>query len=210
MSAFSRSALMLSTYSLQLILIYGWTYLLKQSTSSARLYIIVKDKEPNDKRIHNSHGLWKQSILQSVGHFMNPRVNAQRSPPINNFGWHIIATVNYVFFNLNYFPYDGHVFAGHQFYKTPDDSLHQTGVESTDQEMIPARSVMNAHAQDFVANDELPLSIPSAFAQCTCSLLGTRNAWCFRSLCDSITVCRSSNSNPIGPLIASSRPRSPR
>jgi hypothetical protein len=108
---------------------------------------------------------------------MNPRVNAQRSPPVITFvDIRIVAVVNYVFFNLNYFPYDGHVFAGHQFYKTPDDSLHQTGIESTDQEMIPARSVMNAHVQDFVANDELPLSFPSAFAQCTRSLLGTRNA----------------------------------
>jgi len=51
--------------------------------------------------------------------------------------------------------------------------------------MIPTRNVIDAHAHDFVAKDELPLSIPRAFTQCTCSLRGTRNAWRFRSVCAS-------------------------
>ena len=62
---------------------------------------------------------------------------------------------------------------------------------STDNGMIPSRNVIYAHAQNFVANNELLLSILSAFAQCALSLHAPRNPWCFQSVCSSRTVCRS-------------------
>jgi len=40
-----------------------------------------------------------------------------------------------------------------------------TDLLSTDQEMMPARNAIDAHAQDFVMNEELLLSILSAFVQ---------------------------------------------
>jgi len=40
-----------------------------------------------------------------------------------------------------------------------------TDLLSTDQEMMPARNAIDAHAQDFVVNEELLLPTLSAFAQ---------------------------------------------
>jgi len=45
--------------------------------------------------------------------------------------------------------------------------------------MIPAMNEITAHAQDFLADDELLLSILSAFAKYTPSLQAARRAWCF-------------------------------
>jgi len=60
-------------------------------------------------------------------------------------------------------------------------------VLSTDREMISARSVIGAHAQDFLTNELLP-PILKSFAQCTRSLHTTRNVWCFHSSCSSRTI----------------------
>lgn len=46
-------------------------------------------------------------------------------------------------------------------------SLMTLCTQSTDKEMIPARNTMDAHAQDFAANDELLLSILKALEQFT-------------------------------------------
>jgi hypothetical protein len=47
---------------------------------------------------------------------------------------------------------------------------------STDQEIIPARNAVYAHAQDFVGNKELLLPILIAVAQYACSLQATQNS----------------------------------
>jgi hypothetical protein len=59
-------------------------------------------------------------------------------------------------------------------------------VLSTDHEVIPARNVIDAHAQDFVVNDKLLLSVLKTFAQYTCSLHATGNACCI--LCVYVVV----------------------
>ena len=46
----------------------------------------------------------------------------------------------------------------------------------TDQEIIPARNAVYAHAQDFFGNEELLLPIFKAVAQYACSLQATRNS----------------------------------
>ena len=57
--------------------------------------------------------------------------------------------------------------------------------------MTLATNATNAHAQDFSVKDELLLPILLPFAQCTRLLHAPRNAWCFRSVCSTRTVCRS-------------------
>jgi hypothetical protein len=57
-----------------------------------------------------------------------------------------------------------------------------------DHKMIPARNVTDAHAQDFVMNDELLLPTPKAFVLCTRSLHATRNAKRFHYVC---SICNS-------------------
>lgn len=62
-------------------------------------------------------------------------------------------------------------------------SNNQTYVLSTDQEMIPAKNVTDAHAQDFVVKDEFLLTSLKAFA---------RTAYSFKlchSKCSMFSVC---------------------
>jgi len=59
---------------------------------------------------------------------------------------------------------------------------------SEDQEMTPASNARDAHAQYFVANDELLLSMLKILAQFTRWLRSTRNDGCFQSACSSRTV----------------------
>jgi hypothetical protein len=47
-------------------------------------------------------------------------------------------------------------------------------------DIIPARKVTDAHALQFVTNNELLLPILKAFAECTSSTHATRNAWHFQ------------------------------
>jgi hypothetical protein len=56
---------------------------------------------------------------------------------------------------------------------------------------MPAKNTINAHAQDFVAIEELLLPILKAFAQDTRLLHVTRNARCFESVYSSLTLCLS-------------------
>jgi hypothetical protein len=59
---------------------------------------------------------------------------------------------------------------------SPHKRRNLTPVLSTDQEMAPARKAIDAHAQYFMVNDELLVSILKAFAHCTHLLHATRNA----------------------------------
>jgi len=63
-------------------------------------------------------------------------------------------------------------------------------IQSTNQYIIPAREVIDAHAQEFVANNELLLPILRAFAECTSSTHATPNAWYFQPLSTRREVCR--------------------
>jgi hypothetical protein len=49
--------------------------------------------------------------------------------------------------------------------------------------MIPARNVIDAHAQHFLVNEELLLPIPEALEQCTRSPHTIRNTICFQCAC---------------------------
>jgi len=57
--------------------------------------------------------------------------------------------------------------------------------------MIPAKKMIDAHAQDLMASEELLLSILTGFAQYTHSLYANRNALCFQFVCSSRILCRS-------------------
>jgi len=47
-------------------------------------------------------------------------------------------------------------------------------------DIIPAKNVTDAHAQEFVTNNELLLTILKAFAEYTSSTHATRNSWHFQ------------------------------
>ena len=51
--------------------------------------------------------------------------------------------------------------------------------------MIPSKKVIDAHAQDFNANEELLLPFLTAFVQCPHLLHATLNALYFQSVCSS-------------------------
>jgi hypothetical protein len=76
-------------------------------------------------------------------------------------------------------------------------------------EVIPARNVMDAHAQDFMGNDELLLSILQTFTLLTCSLHAARNVSYLLSGYSSRTVCRSSLVRPINNAPAPRQTRLP-
>ena len=71
---------------------------------------------------------------------------------------------------------------------------------STDQEMIPAMYTVSAHAQHFVTNDELLITVLKAFVQCTSSIHATQNASCFQSLCSIRTAAYTNNSSLVLPV----------
>jgi hypothetical protein len=65
----------------------------------------------------------------------------------------------------------------------------QIAILSTDQDIIPVRKAIDAHAQDFMMNDELLQPTLKSFALAHYTPLG--NAWCFSvCVCSSITVRR--------------------
>jgi hypothetical protein len=79
--------------------------------------------------------------------------------------------------------------------------LEDLRVLSTDIEMIPGMDAIDAHAQGYVANDELLIAILKTFAQCTGSLHATRNARSIQCVCGTRTVFR-----PVTPPVANSSP----
>lgn len=70
--------------------------------------------------------------------------------------------------------------------------------------MIPARNVIDAHAQDLVTNDQLLLPILKTFAKCNHSAHATSNASCLCVVTE-LSVA-SNNSNPLFPSIANTPP----
>ena len=82
-------------------------------------------------------------------------------------------------------------------------------VLSTYQEMIAARNATDAHAHDYVVNDEWLLPTPLASAHCARSLHTTRNAWCFPFVCRSTSVCLSYHQQSSSPPY-SQQPTAPR
>lgn len=62
-------------------------------------------------------------------------------------------------------------------------------VLSTNQEIIPERNAINAHAQALMGNAESLLPILKAFSKCILSPHSFRNASRFQPVCTSRTVC---------------------
>jgi len=75
-----------------------------------------------------------------------------------------------------------------------------------DRQMFPARNAIDAHAQDFVMNDELLLPIREALAYCTRSVHSTRNAPSFQPVCSTRTVCRAYQLQPSSCLYSQQSP----
>jgi len=71
---------------------------------------------------------------------------------------------------------------------TCEQFCHQAQILSTEQDMIYARKARDAHAQDYLLNDEFALPILQTFALCTRPLNGTLSLTA-RMLCSSRAGC---------------------